>query len=340
MKNDSHEADRGSEPAKRLAAATPESAHIGQILKKRRQALRLSLTDVELATKIRGKFLVALESGDYSGLAHDIYSKGFIQAYAEFLGLNDRVIVKQYLEQRGDLPAEAIQLGRRSTRPTKRSFVITPRLVIAAAAILVALTVSAYLVWQVSTLAAPPILAVTNPTGDEVIVGSLADINGRVTLGADVFINDAPVLVDANGNFSEKIALQNGVNVVHIVAKNRLGKTRVVTRNILAKNPQPIIAATTAPATINGVMVQVTIKKAAAAITASVDGQAVFNGTMLAGTTQTFSGNQSVIITTGNAGETALTVTNQTVAGKKIDPVGADGEVKRDLEFTATTVLQ
>jgi len=338
MKNDKPARPSAPETTKK----SPElgATQIGQILKKRRQALRLSLTDVELATKIRGKFLVALESGDYSSLSHDIYSKGFMQAYAEFLGLNDRVIVGQYLEERGKLPAEEIQLNRRSAKATKRSFVITPRLVIAAAAILVVVAVSAYLAWQVSTLAAPPILAVTSPSSDEVIVGSLADIDGHVTLGADVFINDAPVLTDSNGNFAEKIALQDGVNVVRVVAKNRLGKTSSVTRNILAKNPQPIIAAAAAPATINGVSVVVAIKKTATQVTVSVDSQQVFNGTMLAGTTQTFSGNQSVVITTGNAGETALTITNQSVAGKKLDPVGSEGEVKRDLEFDAGTVLQ
>lgn len=307
---------------------------IGRILKKRRQALRLSLTDVELATKIRGKFLIALESGDYTGLSHDIYAKGFVQSYSEFLGLNGRVIAKHYLAERGDLPEER----PKPSQAPSRGFVITPRLVIAAVAVLLLVAVSSYLAWQVSTLAAPPALSVTSPSADEVLEGSLADINGRVTLGADVFINDAPVLTDINGNFSEKVALQNGVNVIRIVAKNRLGKTSTVTRNILAKTPKPLVA-DAAPATIDGVRVDVTTKKAAVAISVNVDGKDVFSGTMLSGTTQTFSGNNSVIITSGNAGETALKVTNATVVAKNLDPIGAEGEIKRNLEFDKDTVI-
>ena len=312
-----------------------DAERIGQILKKRRQALRLSLTDVELATKIRGKFLVALESGNYPSIPHDIYSKGFVQSYAEFLGLNGRVIAKQYLAERGDLPDGQAKV----VQSAPRSFVITPKLVMAALAIVVLAAVSGYFLWQVSTLAAPPILNITTPATDQVIEGSLADVSGRVTLGADVFINDSPVLTDINGNFSEKVALQDGVNSIRIVAKNRLGKTSAVTRNILAKIPTPLESNAAALATINGVEVDVTIKKAAVAITVSVDGKDVFDGTMLAGTTQTFSGNQSVIITTGNAGETALKVTNANVAGRVLDPLGSEGQVKRNLEFDTNTVI-
>lgn len=312
-----------------------DAERIGQILKKRRQALRLGLTDVELATKIRGKFLIALESGDYSSVAHDIYSKGFVQSYAEFLGLNGRVIAKQYLIERGELPDEQ----RKTVQQAPRSFVITPKLIMAAVALVVLAAVSGYLVWQVSTLAAPPILSITTPSSDQVIEGSLADVGGHVTLGADVFINDSPVLTDTNGNFSEKVALQEGVNSIRIVAKNRLGKTSAVTRNILAKIPKPLVPDSTTPATINGVRVDVTIKKTAVSINIKVDGKDVFGGTMLAGTTQTFSGTNSVIITSGNAGETALKVTNANVVGRNLDPLGAEGEVKRNLEFDTNTVI-
>lgn len=314
--------------------ASPKDERIGQILKKRRQSLRLSLTDVELATKIRGKFLIALENNDYESLRHDVYSKGFVQSYADFLGLNGRVLAKQYLAERGNIDNEPL-----AQTTTKRSLVVTPKLVIAIASLLVLVAVLAYLGWQVSTLAAAPKLSVTNPSSDQVIQGSLVQIDGKATLGADVFINEAPVLTDSHGGFSEKVALQDGVNTIHIVAKNRLGKSSAVTRSILAKIPKPLIAGEATPATIQGVRVDVGIKKSAVPITVSVDGQEVFNGTMLAGTTQTFSGNQSVVITTGNAGETALVVTNAVAAGKKLDPVGAEGAVKRNLEFDASTVI-
>src|SRR5882672_7529558 len=75
--------------------------NVGQQLKARRQALRLSLAQVELDTKIRGKFLTALESGNYASLANDIYSRGFVQHYANHLGLNGALVAAEYVKERG-----------------------------------------------------------------------------------------------------------------------------------------------------------------------------------------------------------------------------------------------
>jgi cytoskeletal protein RodZ len=316
-------------------AKSPDNERIGQILKKRRQSLRLSLTDVEIATKIRGKYLIAIEDSDYEKLSHDIYSKGFVQSYGDFLGLNGRIMAGQYLAERGGLPDERPKpIGRQP-----KSLVITPKLVIIVVALLVLASVLSYLGWQVSTLAAAPRLEIVNPASDQVIEGSLADISGKATLGADVFVNDAPVLTDAGGNFSEKIALQDGVNSIKVMAKNKLGKSTTVTRSILAKIPRPLTVSAAAAATIDGVRVDISIKKTATAVTVVVDGKEVFQGTMLAGTTQTFSGNDKVTITTTNAGQTAFKVTNANVAEKSIDPVGSDGEVRRNLEFAKNTVI-
>lgn len=326
-----------SEPTKtsQSGAELPDSQRIGTILKKRRQSLKLSLTDVEIATKIRGKFLIALENSDYKSLSHDVYSKGFVQSYADFLGLNGRNIARQYIKERGEMPDER----PKSVAPPTKGFVITPKLVIAAVALFVVAVVVAYLGWQVSTVAAAPQIEITSPGDDQIIEGSLIDVTGNATLGADIYINDSPVLTDTNGGFSEKIALQDGVNSIKIMAKNKLGKSTTVTRSILAKIPKPVVEETAEAATIDGVRVDVSIKNIATAMTISVDGKIVFQGTMLAGTKQTFSGTDKVVITTGNAGATALKVTNSVAADKSIDPVGKEGEVKRDLEFAKDTVI-
>src|SRR6266581_1079990 len=76
---------------------------VGQQLKARRTAMRLSLAQIEVDTKIRGKFLSALESGDYSSLPNDIYSRGFVQHYANHLGLNGTSVAAAYAEERGGI---------------------------------------------------------------------------------------------------------------------------------------------------------------------------------------------------------------------------------------------
>jgi cytoskeletal protein RodZ len=81
--------------------AEPKKLNVGQQLKARRQAIRLSLAQVELDTKIRGKFLTALEAGDYESLPNDIYSRGFVQHYANHLGLDGVAISAEYVRERG-----------------------------------------------------------------------------------------------------------------------------------------------------------------------------------------------------------------------------------------------
>lgn len=312
----------------------PGEIRVGQILKKRRQALHLGLTQIEVATKIRGKFLIKLESGDYAGLGHDIYTKGFVRTYADYLGLDGRTLAKQYLAERGTLPVSAVKLER----PRRRRRAITPRIAFGLVSVLMVGLVVAYLGWQVQALAAPPKLVVTQPVGDEVVEGSLVNISGQADSGSDVAVNDSPVLTDANGNFNDQLALQNGLNTITVTAKSKLGRTSTVTRNILAHNPTAA-PTTTPPSTVAGVQVQVIIKGSATWLVIDVDNKEAFRGTMLAGTTQSFSGNSQIIVSTGNAGATSLVVTNPIAAGKTIPSLGTNGQVRRNFQFTTTTVI-
>lgn len=70
--------------------------NIGQRLKDRRRELGLSLGEAEAVTKIRKKYLEALEAGDESQVPGEIYFKGFLRAYGEYLGLDGWALVREY----------------------------------------------------------------------------------------------------------------------------------------------------------------------------------------------------------------------------------------------------
>lgn len=63
---------------------------IGEILKKTREAQGISLDEVAEATKIRSKYLKALEEEAFDQLPGDVYAKGFATAYLKYLGIKDR----------------------------------------------------------------------------------------------------------------------------------------------------------------------------------------------------------------------------------------------------------
>ena len=314
----------------------PTTGVVGPQLKSRRQAMRLSLAQVELATKIRGKFLTALESGDYSSLPNDIYSRGFVQHYANHLGLDGAAVAAAYSKERGGV--EEGKTNRPKLVRPKR-LVFTGTIFATAAIVLIIVSVLGYIIWQFSALAGAPVLTVTSPQSDISITGSVIDVAGHTTPGADVAVNDSPVLTDTDGNFSEKVALQGGVNAIRISSKSKLGKTTVVTRNVLAKLPTIEQTAATVPAApFDGVAVAVAVSQTTSLVV-SVDGVEQFRGTFVAGKSRLFTGKSVVSLTTGNAGATAVTVTNSVAANKKIAPLGPDGEIRRNQQFAKDTVI-
>ncbi len=70
---------------------------IGQLLRQTREAKELSLADVEEQTRIRQRYLSALESGDWDELPNPVAARGFLRTYATFLGLDADELVAQSL---------------------------------------------------------------------------------------------------------------------------------------------------------------------------------------------------------------------------------------------------
>ncbi len=71
---------------------------IGQELKRQREALGLSLGDVERLTKIREFFVYALENGQIDDLPSSVQGRGMLNNYASFLSLNADALQLRYAE--------------------------------------------------------------------------------------------------------------------------------------------------------------------------------------------------------------------------------------------------
>lgn len=87
---------------------------IGERLRRERERQCLTLGAVEARTKIRAKFLEAIESGAFSVIPGEVYVKGFLRTYAEFLGLDGAAVLDEYKRRRiaevgGESPAERAQ---------------------------------------------------------------------------------------------------------------------------------------------------------------------------------------------------------------------------------------
>ena len=72
---------------------------IGDILRKEREKQKLSIQDVEQGTSIRAVYIDALEKGEYDKLPGEVYAKGFIKNYGNFLELNGEDLVRQFIKE-------------------------------------------------------------------------------------------------------------------------------------------------------------------------------------------------------------------------------------------------
>src|SRR6266496_3031839 len=95
---------------------------IGNSLREARERQGLGYPEIELATKIRGKYIRALEEEDFTAIPGDAYIRGFLRTYAEYLGLDGDVYVDEYASRfltswRDELPPRP---QRRRIRPRER----------------------------------------------------------------------------------------------------------------------------------------------------------------------------------------------------------------------------
>ena len=90
---------------------------IGNSLREARVRQQLELTEVELATKIRARYLRALEEEAFEALPAQTYVKGFLRTYADYLGLDGQLYVDEFNSRftiDGDEPREPVVARRTS----------------------------------------------------------------------------------------------------------------------------------------------------------------------------------------------------------------------------------
>ena len=133
---------------------------IGTTLRDARVRQNISLQQAEDDTKIRIKYIQALENEDFKQLPGDTYAKGFLRTYAGYLGLDFQILLDEFNERFGDgeYREHVIQPPRtaKPKEPHKRkNYVFVAILAVAIIAVL------AYLGWGNSSSEKPALVTST-----------------------------------------------------------------------------------------------------------------------------------------------------------------------------------
>ncbi len=79
----------------------------GAYLRQAREKGNISLKDVQEATKIRLRYLEAIEDGDFEIIPGEVYRRGFLINYANSVGLDQAEVLQKYTEAKN--PGQPVQ---------------------------------------------------------------------------------------------------------------------------------------------------------------------------------------------------------------------------------------
>ncbi len=234
----------------------PSGPSLPERLAAARERKGVDLVRAERDTKIRVRYLSALERGDYRDLPGAVYTKGFLRNYAIYLGLDPEDVLRQWRRERGDQigPAPVIVPPRPLPEPA-RPLRFSPTVIVAALMTVGVVVFGIYLSTQLLRYARPPELAVTNPAQAVVEVAedtTTFTLRGTATPGATVNIlvagREEPYRVTAlaSGEWSLQVDLRRGQNRFEIDAVNpETGKRSEETRQIVISVPFLVFQAPT-----------------------------------------------------------------------------------------------
>jgi cytoskeletal protein RodZ len=140
---------------------------IGATLREARERRHLTWEQVEAETKIRAKYLRALEEEEFDSLPSGTYVRGFLRAYASYLGLDGRLFVDEYASRFGTRHDDEL-FRRRRERPMTQRRESSSAVLVALIAV-VAIGVLFFVAWRFgpgeSPTPAPSVVTKTLTTG-------------------------------------------------------------------------------------------------------------------------------------------------------------------------------
>ncbi len=202
------------------------------LLKEKRVEKKLSLEDIEKATKIKKKYLEAIEEGKFHNLPSESYARGFVRNYALYLGIPEYKIDPLFRREYKGKQIDFVPKFRKNQHRFSRRSIFSARgLLIMGSVLLIAV----FVIFQYSSLFLSPAVSLSSPQDGEVVEGNVIQVIGKTDPSATVTIDGNEVYVGLDGRFSKSIYAFSGDQQVVIVAQNRFGKQTKEVVNVKVK---------------------------------------------------------------------------------------------------------
>ena len=199
--------------------------HVGTILKNERERQNISLEDVEKATRIRTKNLIAIEDENWDIFPSRTYVQGIIKRYSRFLNLSEQKLLAYF--RRDYERHENIKFKKRTA---KEQFTPRKKRIIQAIVLGIVVSFAGFFGYQVHLYLKPPEVIILEPHESTFKRKDKITLKGQAPEETIITVNDTEVLLDDKNIFEVDIPLVQDINPVTIVAVGANGKKTVIER--------------------------------------------------------------------------------------------------------------
>jgi len=216
------------------------SLTLGERITSIRSERRLTLIQISRETGIQTKYLEAIERGEYGKLPSNVYVHGFLRAYAKYLGESPDKFIAAFERERSIAENLEPDDHRRSHRLWQSpkplaSHAITPRVLLSVGSFLLVALGFWYVQSEFFSFVSEPQLFISSPEDGVMTWESSVVVSGRTDASAEVFLNDEPILVDEEGEFSDRVEIGKGPNTLTFRAVNAFDRTSEKTVTIIGR---------------------------------------------------------------------------------------------------------
>ena len=201
---------------------------VGETLQLARERKGVDLFRAERDTKIRLRYLSALEDGDYAELPAPVYTKGFLRNYAIYLGLEPEEILDRWRDEmeqmRTATRVAVVPPPMPLLEPGGRRLTITPSMIVAGLVALVVLAFVGYIGIQFMRFVEITPVELINPANvvsqidaDKITLEGISDPGAEIRIsgpGGELYNATA----NESGDWSRDVPLARGRNDFTIVA--------------------------------------------------------------------------------------------------------------------------
>ncbi|GAB4284614.1 MAG: hypothetical protein Kow0081_1900 [Candidatus Dojkabacteria bacterium] len=287
---------------------------VGQIIKNKRQEREITLEEVEFETKIKVKFLEAIENDNFEVFDSHTIAKGFIKNFSRYIGAPTEQVLAIYRrdvenkdmkrkiqvisdEPKKDKKENYIQIFQNRIREKVRNIELTRRKFLIFVSIILLSFIGLVLFQVTRATFDRPLLLLTNPIEIEApYEGSLkldqetVIIRGRTESNTLIKINDQIIPLNPDLSFqSSPISLSDEAFNLEIIAESNLGVTSKINLELLK---QPLI--------ITQINIDLKILEENTSLFISTDNIIRFDDFALKGSELNFQAERQIILRTNN----------------------------------------